>query len=85
MDKIREQLSQCPIRTRLSLTGTLVVARDIAHAKLQVRGWQRSLHIRSNCLTHTSTGERLTACLCREIHSSRKITEKNSGIDALMQ
>lgn len=37
MDKIREQLSQCPIRTRLSLTGTLVVARDIAHAKLLVR------------------------------------------------
>jgi len=26
-----------PIRTRLSLTGTLVVARDIAHAKLQER------------------------------------------------
>ncbi len=26
-----------PIRTRLSLTGTLVVARDIAHAKLKER------------------------------------------------
>eukprot|EP00200_Dunaliella_tertiolecta_P004277 CAMPEP_0202347130 /NCGR_PEP_ID=MMETSP1126-20121109/5627_1 /ASSEMBLY_ACC=CAM_ASM_000457 /TAXON_ID=3047 /ORGANISM="Dunaliella tertiolecta, Strain CCMP1320" /LENGTH=570 /DNA_ID=CAMNT_0048938643 /DNA_START=1824 /DNA_END=3536 /DNA_ORIENTATION=- len=37
MDHIRQQLSQCPIRTRLSLTGTLVVARDIAHAKLQER------------------------------------------------
>lgn len=30
-------LSQHPIRTRLSLTGSLVVARDIAHAKLKER------------------------------------------------
>jgi fumarate hydratase class I len=37
MDEIRSQLSQYPIRTRLSLTGTVVVARDIAHAKLKER------------------------------------------------
>jgi fumarate hydratase, class I len=37
MDEIRASLSQYPIRTRLSLTGPLVVARDIAHAKLQER------------------------------------------------
>lgn len=37
MSKIRETLGQYPVRTRLSLTGTLVVARDIAHAKLQER------------------------------------------------
>ena len=37
MDEIRAQLTQYPIRTRLSLTGTLVVARDIAHAKLKER------------------------------------------------
>ena len=37
MDEIRAQLSQYPIRTRLALTGTLVVARDIAHAKLAER------------------------------------------------
>jgi len=30
-------LDKYPIRTRLSLSGTLVVARDIAHAKLQER------------------------------------------------
>lgn len=30
-------LSKYPIKTRLSLTGTLVVARDIAHAKLKER------------------------------------------------
>jgi fumarate hydratase class I len=35
MSEVRAQLSQYPVRTRLSLTGTLVVARDIAHAKLQ--------------------------------------------------
>jgi len=37
MDAIRAQLSQHPVKTRLSLTGTLVVARDIAHAKLKER------------------------------------------------
>lgn len=37
MDKVRELLSSFPIKTRLSLTGTIVVARDIAHAKLQER------------------------------------------------
>lgn len=37
MDKIREFLGGYSIRTRLSLTGTIVVARDIAHAKLQER------------------------------------------------
>ena len=35
MADIRAQLSKYPIRTRLSLHGTLVVARDIAHAKLK--------------------------------------------------
>jgi fumarate hydratase, class I len=37
MDEIRRTLAQHPIKTRLSLTGTLIVARDIAHAKLQER------------------------------------------------
>src|SRR5437660_1657933 len=37
MDEIRRALSQYPIKTRLSLTGPLIVARDIAHAKLQER------------------------------------------------
>jgi len=34
MDELRAKLSEYPVRTRLSLTGTIVVARDIAHAKL---------------------------------------------------
>ncbi len=37
MTEIRAQLSQYPVKTRLSLTGTMVVARDIAHAKLKER------------------------------------------------
>ena len=34
MDKILKQLNECKVKTRLSLTGPLVVARDIAHAKI---------------------------------------------------
>jgi len=37
MDAIRAELSKHPVKTRVSLTGTIVVARDIAHAKLQER------------------------------------------------
>lgn len=35
MSKVREELSKWPIRTRLSLSGSLVVARDLAHAKIK--------------------------------------------------
>jgi len=37
MEEIRRTLSQYPIKTRLALSGTLIVARDIAHAKLLER------------------------------------------------
>jgi len=37
MDAIRKQLSQYPVKTRVSLTGTIIVARDLAHAKLRER------------------------------------------------
>jgi len=37
MSEIRAQLTQYPIKTRLSLSGPLIVARDIAHAKLKER------------------------------------------------
>ncbi len=37
MSEIRAELSKYPIKTRLSLTGPLVVARDIAHAKIAER------------------------------------------------
>lgn len=37
MDEILAELSKHPVKTRLSLTGPLVVARDIAHAKIKER------------------------------------------------
>ncbi|MGI8757052.1 MAG: fumarate hydratase [Acidimicrobiales bacterium] len=37
MDEIRAELSRYPVKTRLALTGTVVVARDIAHAKIAER------------------------------------------------
>ena len=37
MAEIRAELSRYPIKTRLSLSGSMIVARDIAHAKLKER------------------------------------------------
>jgi fumarate hydratase class I len=37
MDEIRATLSKLPVKTRVELTGPLIVARDIAHAKLKER------------------------------------------------
>ena len=37
MSEVCKQLSQYPVSTRLSLNGTIIVGRDIAHAKLKER------------------------------------------------
>jgi fumarate hydratase, class I len=37
MDVIRAELSRYPVKTRVSLSGPMVVARDIAHAKIKER------------------------------------------------
>ncbi|MEY4361668.1 MAG: hypothetical protein RL391_974 [Actinomycetota bacterium] len=37
MDEIRAELTKYPVKTRVMLTGPMVVARDIAHAKLKER------------------------------------------------
>lgn len=37
MDEIRAELSKYPVKTRVSLSGPIIVARDIAHAKLRER------------------------------------------------
>ena len=37
MPEIRAELTKYPVKTRLSLTGTMIVARDIAHAKIAER------------------------------------------------
>ena len=35
MDTIRAELSKYPVKTRLSLSGTIVVARDLAHSRIK--------------------------------------------------
>jgi fumarate hydratase, class I len=35
MDAVRAELSKHPVKTRLSLSGTIVVARDLAHARIK--------------------------------------------------
>jgi fumarate hydratase class I len=37
MDQIRKILTRFPVKTRVSLTGTLIVARDVAHARIRER------------------------------------------------
>ena len=37
MDDIRAELSKLPVKTRVALTGPMIVARDIAHAKIKER------------------------------------------------
>ena len=37
MDAIRAQLSELSVTTRVMLTGTMIVARDLAHAKIRAR------------------------------------------------
>ncbi|HEU0031796.1 MAG TPA: fumarate hydratase [Kofleriaceae bacterium] len=53
MNEIRATLSRHPIRTRLSLTGPMIVARDIAHAKLKERidrGEGLPSYLRDHCV-----------------------------------
>ncbi|MFN8019106.1 MAG: fumarate hydratase [Acidimicrobiales bacterium] len=53
MDEIRAELTKYPVKTRLSLTGTVVVARDIAHAKIAERldrGEGMPQYLRDHCI-----------------------------------
>ncbi|HEY1557225.1 MAG TPA: fumarate hydratase [Kofleriaceae bacterium] len=53
MAEIRATLSKYPIRTRLSLSGPMIVARDIAHAKLKERldrGEGLPAYLRDHCV-----------------------------------
>ena len=53
MAEIRQTLSRYPIKTRLSLTGPMIVARDIAHAKLKERidrGEGLPAYMRDHCV-----------------------------------
>jgi fumarate hydratase class I len=53
MDEIRADLSRYPVKTRLSLNGPMVVARDIAHAKIKERldaGEPMPHYLREQCV-----------------------------------
>jgi fumarate hydratase class I len=53
MAEIRAELSKHPVKTRLSLTGPMVVARDIAHAKIKERldaGEPMPDYLRDHCV-----------------------------------
>jgi len=53
MDEIRAELSRYPVKTRLSLSGPMVVARDIAHAKISERldaGEAMPSYLRDHCV-----------------------------------
>jgi fumarate hydratase class I len=53
MDEIRAELSRHPVKTRLSLSGPMVVARDIAHAKIAERldaGEPMPTYLREHCV-----------------------------------
>ncbi|HEX6419836.1 MAG TPA: fumarate hydratase [Acidimicrobiales bacterium] len=53
MDEIRAELSRHPVKTRLSLSGPMVVARDIAHARIKARldaGEAMPAYLRDHCV-----------------------------------
>ena len=53
MAEIRAELSKYPVKTRLSLSGPMVVARDIAHAKIATRldaGEEMPAYLRDHCV-----------------------------------
>ncbi|MBI2710934.1 MAG: fumarate hydratase [Actinobacteria bacterium] len=53
MDEIRAELSKHPVKTRVSLSGPMVVARDIAHARIAERldaGQPMPQYLRDHCV-----------------------------------
>jgi fumarate hydratase, class I len=53
MDDIRRELSRYPVRTRVMLNGPMIVARDIAHAKIKERldaGQGLPQYLRDHCV-----------------------------------
>ena len=53
MDDVRAALSQLPVKTRVSLSGPMVVARDIAHARIKERldaGQPLPDYLRDHCV-----------------------------------
>ena len=60
MAEIRAELARYPVKTRLSLTGPMVVARDIAHAKIKERldaGEPMPQYLRDHCVYYAGPGQ----------------------------
>jgi fumarate hydratase class I len=61
MSEVRAELSKHPVATRLSLTGPMVVARDIAHARLKEgldRGEGLPEYLRERCVYYAGPAKR---------------------------
>ncbi len=73
MKDILAQLTRYPIKTRLSLSGPMVVARDPAHAKLRASGWSRgrACPIISRTIQSITPGRRRPRRATRPARSAR--------------
>ena len=63
-EEIRAELTRFPVKTRLSLTGPMLVARDIAHAKIKERldaGESMPQYLRYHCVYYAGRPRRLRA------------------------
>src|ERR1700756_297086 len=61
MSEIRAELAKYPVKTRLSLSGTMIVARDIAHAKIAERldaGEPMPQYLRDHPVYYAARGKR---------------------------
>ena len=67
IDAVRAELTKYPVSTRVNLKGTIIVARDIAHAKLKARldageempayfKWRMSIHLSKVCVPNARIG-----------------------------
>ena len=71
--EIREKLSRYPMKTRLSLNGPMVVARDIAHAKIKERldaGEGMPQYLQDYCVYYA--GPAKTPEATRRVRSARR-------------
>ena len=82
MSEIRAELSRYPIRTRLALTGPMVVARDIAHAKINElldAGEPMPAYLRDHAVYYAGSGEDAGGLRVRVVRPD------NGGPDGLLR
>ena len=82
MDAILAELSRHPVKTRLSLTGPLVVARDIAHAKIKERldaGEEMPSYLRDHAVYYAGPAKTPTG------HGLRVVRPDHGRADGLLR